>query len=125
MEGHVLAEEAASMAVSQALEVAIPTHMTPLCLNVVGIKRVSNSGLRGAVRDHPPPGLPCALMCTMTIWGQGWHIPCIPKCFLTQMSSGTTRRITFPTLSNLLTYVMPINLIVINTVRFYWFFLPF
>ena len=36
----ILAQEAPSLTISQALEVAIPANMTPLCLNVGGIKRV-------------------------------------------------------------------------------------
>ena len=32
-EGDIMAQEVPSLAISQALEVAIPAHMTPLCLN--------------------------------------------------------------------------------------------
>ena len=46
-EGSGLAQQASSLAVSQALEVAIPTHMTPLCLNVGGIKRVYKCWVEG------------------------------------------------------------------------------
>ena len=68
-EGSGLAQEAPSLAVSQALEVAIPAHVTPLCLNVGVSKGFINARLRGAVRDHQPPGLPYAHMCSVTIWG--------------------------------------------------------
>ena len=40
VEGNGLALVVPSSAVSQSLDVAIPAHMTPLCLNVGGIKRV-------------------------------------------------------------------------------------
>ena len=62
-----LAQEAPSLAVSQALEVVIPAHMTPLCLNVGASKASINAGLRGAVRNHQPPGLPYAHMSALTI----------------------------------------------------------
>ena len=64
----ILAQKAPSLAISQALEIAIPAHMTPLCLNEGTSKGFTNTRLRGAVRDHPPPGLPYVLMCTGTIW---------------------------------------------------------
>ena len=44
-EGGIVAQQVPSLAVSQAFEVAILTHMTPLCLNVGGVKRVYNKGL--------------------------------------------------------------------------------
>ena len=42
-----------SLAVSQALEAAIPTHMTPLCLNVGGIKRVYKCHVEGSISEGP------------------------------------------------------------------------
>ena len=46
-EGSGLAQEAPSLPVSQVLEVAIPTHMTPLYLNVGGVKRVYKCQVEG------------------------------------------------------------------------------
>ena len=47
-EGGILAQEAPSLVISQALEVAIPAHMTPLHLNVGGIKRVYKCWVEGS-----------------------------------------------------------------------------
>ena len=66
-EGIRLAQEASPLAVSPALEVAIPAHMTPLCLNVGASKGCIKAGLRGAVRGHQPHTLPSAYTCTETI----------------------------------------------------------
>ena len=65
----ILAQKTPSLAISQALELAFPTHMMPLFLNVGTSKGFTNTRLEGAVRDHPPPGLSYVLMCTETIWG--------------------------------------------------------
>ena len=63
------------------------------------------------------------LMCTMAIWGWGWHVPPASELSLTQMPSGITRRSILPNLNNLLTYVivMSTNFILINTVRVFVF----
>ena len=66
-EGSGLAQEAPSLAVSQALEIAIPAHMTPLCLNVGASKGFINARLKGIVRDPQHPGWLFAHMCTETI----------------------------------------------------------
>ena len=57
VEGTGLALEAPSSAVSQALEVTIPAHMTPLHLNVGEPKGCINVELRGAVSGCQPHGL--------------------------------------------------------------------
>ena len=49
-EGGILAQKAPSLAVSQALEVAIPTHMAPLHLNVGCIKRVYKCWVEGCIK---------------------------------------------------------------------------
>ena len=67
-EGGILAHEASSLAISQAFEVAILTNMAPLCLNVRTSKGFISAGLRGVVRDLPPPMQPFALKCTGCIW---------------------------------------------------------
>ena len=62
-----LAQEAPSSAYSQALEVAIPAHITPLCLNVGASKGCTNARLRGTMRDFQPHILPSAHTCKETI----------------------------------------------------------
>ena len=47
-----LAPEVSSLAASLALEVAIPAHMTPLCLQLGGIKTVDKCWVEGAVKGH-------------------------------------------------------------------------
>ena len=59
--GGELAPGAPSSAVSQALEVAIPTHMAPLCLQLGASKGCANAGLRDAVMAIY---LTCCHLCT-------------------------------------------------------------
>ena len=67
-EGGVLAQEVPSLAISQALEVAIPTHMAPLQLNVGASKGFISARLRSVVRDCPSPGQSFALTHARCIW---------------------------------------------------------
>ena len=60
-EGSGLAQEAPSLAVSQALEVVITTHMTPLHLNMGGIKRVYKCWVEGCSKG---PSTSQATICT-------------------------------------------------------------
>ena len=69
VKGVELAPEAPSSSVSQALEVAIHTHMVPLHLWVGASKGCTYAGLRGAVRGCQPHMLLSAHTCTETIWG--------------------------------------------------------
>ena len=46
--------EAAPPAASPALEVTIPTHMTPLCLQLGAVRGSISAGLRVAQRGHHP-----------------------------------------------------------------------
>ena len=68
-EGSGLAQEAPSLAVPEALEIAITAHMTPLHLNVGVSKGFINTRLMGSARGCPPPQLPYVVMCPVTIWG--------------------------------------------------------
>ena len=68
-EGGILAQEAPSLTISQALEIVIPINMTPLHLNVGASKGFLSAGLRDTVKDHPPLGWPFVLMCARPIWG--------------------------------------------------------
>ena len=65
-----LALEAPSSAVSEAQEVAIPTHMSPLCLQLGASRGFTNARLRGAVRHHQPHGVLSVHMLTGIIWGE-------------------------------------------------------
>ena len=64
-----LALEVPSSAVSQALEVAIPAHMTPLCLQLGASRGFISVGWRGEVRGHQPHVPLSVCMCTGTIYG--------------------------------------------------------
>ena len=63
-----VALEAPSSAGSQALKVAIPAHMTSLCLQLGTSNWSIHARLRSAVRGCPPHGLLSAHMCTGTMW---------------------------------------------------------
>ena len=87
-EGSRLAQEAPSLAVSQALEVAIPTHMTPLCLNVGGIKRVYKYQVEGCSEG---PSISWASICTHVHCDHlGVRLPC-PSCTQTFLNSHALR----------------------------------
>ena len=62
-----LASEAPSSAVSQALEVDISTHMTPLHLQLGGHQGFISGRWRGAVRGHQPHMPLSAHMCAKII----------------------------------------------------------
>ena len=92
VEGVWMAPEAPSSAVSQALEVVIPTQMTPLHLNVGASKGCINARLMGAVRGHQPYMLQSAHMCTETIYGWGWHVLPVTKPSSSWLPLGITKR---------------------------------
>ena len=62
-EGGVQGQEAPSLAICQALEVAILTNMTPIHLNVGASRGFTSAKLRDSVKDHPPMMQPFAPMC--------------------------------------------------------------
>ena len=83
-EGSRLAQEASSLAVSQVLEVAIPFHMTPLCLNVGGTKRVYTCWVEGCSKGLPTSQAAiCAHMCCDHL---GVRLAC-PSCTQTFLNS--------------------------------------
>ena len=81
-----------SLAISQALEVAIPANMTPLHLNVGASRGSINVELRGAMKDHPPLVWPFVPICAIPTWALGWPVLPPYRPSLIQMPSGNTKR---------------------------------
>ena len=84
-----LAPEASSSAESQALEVAIPAHMIPLCLQLGGgIQRVYKCQVEGCMEG---PSASCAVICTHVHREHlGVGLAC-PLCAKTFFNSDTLR----------------------------------
>ena len=61
-EGGTQAQETPSLAIPQAFEAAIPSDMTPLCVDVGLLRGFIMARLRGATKDLPPPVQPSVSM---------------------------------------------------------------
>ena len=99
--GDVMAQEAPSLAISQALEVAIPTHMTPLDLNV-GASRVYKCQVEGV--QWETIDLPGCHMHSCVLGPFGVRLAC-PSCTQTQMPLGITKRKVMPNSSCIGLYI--------------------
>ena len=76
-EGHIPGQETSSLTISQALEVAIPANMTPLCLHVGDIKRVYMHQVEGCSER---PSTSWTAICTHVHWAHfGVRLAC-PSC---------------------------------------------
>ena len=83
-----LAQEAPSLAFSQALEVAIPTHMPPLCLNVGVIKRVCKCWVEECSKGLSTSQVAiCTHVCQYPL---GLRLAC-PSCTQTFLNSDALR----------------------------------
>ena len=91
-----LALEAPSLATPEALEVAIPAHMTPLHLQLGDIKRVYKCWVKDC---REGPSTSHATICVHVHrdhLGVGLACPSCNKTFSTWMTSGITGRAMFP-----------------------------
>ena len=94
--GAELEPEAPSPAASQALEVAIPTHMAPLHLQLGGIQRVYKCQVEGCSEG---PSTSCATICAH-MYRDHLQVrlvcPSFAKTFLNWMPLGITEKFTAP-----------------------------
>ena len=88
-----LAPETPSLAAPEALEMAIPTHMTPLHLQWEASRGFTSAGWRVAVRGHQSHVPQLLHMCAETSQEWDWHVPPATRLLSTQTPSGITRKI--------------------------------